>query len=184
MALICIFIFLQFLHVTSHLTWDQRGCLQDCPPAVMAPQPPCELALAAQAMCGLFIHQPPLLLGSQLLLKLQSIRLLPQSILIPEEQKERMRWETKKDSESLWFSFVSWGPQCRTALFMFLFLFMSRITFYNICSCLIMWITPNCIFHQNIKAYVSSWISHTLLWKQHLYICLTVFGLVLFCIEN
>lgn len=96
-----------FFHFTSLLTWDQSGCLWDCPPAVMAPQPPWELALAAQTMCGLFIYQPPLLLRSQLLLELQSIWFLPQSILIPERQTERRRWEIK--TQNLFASLLSLG---------------------------------------------------------------------------
>ena len=73
-------------------------CLCVCvhTPAVVTPQVPGELALAVQAASGLLVHQPPLLLGPQLLLELQSVRLLPQRILIPthpagEKGRERER---------------------------------------------------------------------------------------------
>lgn len=52
----------------------------------MSAQPPGELALAAQAVRGLLVHQPPALLGPQLLLELQSVGLLPQSVFVPGSQ--------------------------------------------------------------------------------------------------
>lgn len=53
-------------------------------PAMMSAQPPGELAFAIETFGGLLIHQPPTLLCSQFLLKFQSIRLLPQSIFVPD----------------------------------------------------------------------------------------------------
>lgn len=58
----------------------------------MSAQPPGELALAAKAVRGLLVHQPPALLRPQLLLELQSVWLLPQSVFVPGSQDAtRMR---------------------------------------------------------------------------------------------
>lgn len=62
-----------------------------CTPAVMPAQPPGELVLTAQAVSGFSVRQPPTLLRSQFLLKLQRIRLLPQGIFVPEEKGHRHR---------------------------------------------------------------------------------------------
>lgn len=65
-------------------------CVPDeSPPAVMSAQPPCELTLAVKAVSGLFIYQPPALLRTQFLLKLQGVRLLPQSIFVPDLKHKR-----------------------------------------------------------------------------------------------
>lgn len=57
----------------------------------MSAQPPGELTPTAEAVRGLVVHQPPALLRSQLLLKLQGVRLLPQSVFVPEGFPERVQ---------------------------------------------------------------------------------------------
>lgn len=69
-----------------YIDWQEQQCNiapSAHPPAVMSAQPPAELALAAKAVCGLLIHQPPALFCPQFLLELQSVWLLPQSIFVP-----------------------------------------------------------------------------------------------------
>jgi len=60
-----------------------RAPRDQCPPAVVSPHVPGEVALAVQAVGDLLVHQPPALLRPQLLLKLQRVRLLPQSVFVP-----------------------------------------------------------------------------------------------------
>lgn len=55
----------------------------------MSPHVPGEVALAVQAVGGLLVHQPPALLRPQLLLKLQRVRLLPQSVFVPADAQSR-----------------------------------------------------------------------------------------------
>ena len=54
---------------------------------MVSAQVPGEVAPAVQTVGGLFVHQPPALLRPQLLLKLQRVRLLPQSVLVPAPKK-------------------------------------------------------------------------------------------------